>query len=558
MFSALKKAPAAIALLAFALAAPAAGAEVDYLIVSPKKFEPLAREWAGYREARGRRPRVLVSDEVMAGVGGLDARRAALQSAIRQAYREGGSAAGFAVLILGDTVSPEAPLASDRIPCGYTADRSEQTAEAGRREEDIATDNIYALADDGDEMPDFAVGRVPVRSLAAGRAALKKVKDYEAGRARGPWKRRLSFFASQGGFGAIDAVLEQVFTSMADEYIPYDFDLNMTYANPKSPYVTAPESFADTVIKRFNDGALVLTYVGHGHDRRLDDLRWEGRRYPIVRLEDLERVNAGARAPIFFVVACYTGRFDRADDRDCIAETMLARPGGPAAIIASSRVSHPYPNAILQKDFFDQVCKRRVSTLGEALKQAKRGLQSNFDKTRKRMDMLATFMVPKKEREELCRSHMSMYNLFGDPGLEIAYPGGEASLGLELSEPGLGRVSAGLKSGLEGRAILSLEVSRKTIIKELEAVPAGAGRSEALRRNYLKANDKVVRRWEVPVVDGRPRWAGALDLSVPEEGRYFLKLYAWGEGWDAAASRPLSAEELRVGPPRKRRAKVWY
>src|SRR5262249_38765178 len=110
-------------------------------------------------------------------------------------------------------------------------------------------------------------------------------------------------------------------------------------------YWPAP-SFAAEVVKEMNDGCLVFTYVGHGSPERFDDVRAGEQRFPIMDLKSALQVDTGRRNPVVAIIACSTGEYDR-PDRDCIAEVLLARPAGPAAVIASSRISHPFPNALI-------------------------------------------------------------------------------------------------------------------------------------------------------------------------------------------------------------------
>jgi len=508
----------------------------DMLIIAPAPLLPLAEDWARYRRSRGRRPRVLDLTKLRGEQDDPAKVAGALKAAI-SAWAAGVAKSPLpALLLLGDVPAFGAKsLGQDRIPCFYVIDDSEQTKEL-RSESTIATDNPYACLDE-DSIPELAIGRIPARSLSEGRTVLAKLERYESGSPRGPWRRRLTVFASKGGFGIVDKLLEILFTRLADRTIPYAYDLGMTYGNTSSAYAYAPDEFTDQIIRQVNEGALILNYIGHGRDRELDVIRWKGRRHRILAMKDLARIDVKGRHPIFLIVACYTGRYDRADDRDSIAETLIKQAQGPAAVIAASRVSHPYPNALIQKDFIELVCSERVAVLGEAFRAAKERLVRARDPSRRQLEMLSMLMIPPSEKRRLTRTHCGMYNLFGDPATRIQLPDSKAKLSIAVGAEGKAlRVALG--AGRSGEALVSLECERSKILRDLERVPEEREAAKAaLKRNYARANDKVVRSWRVPVRDGKLRWPGAPDLGLPgKPGRYYLKLYAWGADWDAAGS----------------------
>src|SRR5688500_11150065 len=118
----------------------------------------------------------------------------------------------------------------------------------------------------------------------------------------------------------------------------------MTYANPRSRYCYPVERFADRVVERTNQGALILAYVGHGKEERLDDitLPQPGGAKPIVHpILDVSHVPGvdSAGPPIMVALACLTGRYD--GPTPSIGEALLASGKGPVAFLGASRISHP-------------------------------------------------------------------------------------------------------------------------------------------------------------------------------------------------------------------------
>lgn len=529
-------------------------AATDYLIVTPDNLAPVAKAFSDYRKSKGYETQILPISKLYDEKTHYSSRAWIIRDAVTKIYQKSDKSKPFYLLIIGDTVSNKMPLTTmERVPCYYSKDNSEQTASVGRKDATIATDNFYGCVDFKDDIPEIAVGRVSVKTVKEGLAVLGKIKRYEASTKNGSWRRKLTFFASEGGFGVLDRLLEWLFTRMADQYIPYDFDLNMTYANPGSPYVYLPDRFSNKIIQRANEGSLILTYIGHGHDTVLDTLRWRGRRYPILTYKDLDKIQCQGRYPIFFVVACFTGRYDRGNDTDCIAEKLLKNEKGPSAILASSRISHPYSNSVLQKDFIDQVCRKRIKTIGEAMRRAKAAMCLNFDRQRRQLELFSVLMVPKKERVELARTHCSMYNLFGDPAMIIQMPD-KLLMRLTKSKDGQGKktLKVLLPEDAVGQALVTLESERSTILRPVlktlpEDLSTNAAR-ELVKQSYRNANNKVVRSWKVEVKDGQLVWPKAPDLTLPQiSGKYYVKVYAWGKGWQKAGSLPLGELPRSVG-----------
>lgn len=529
-------------------------AATDYLIVTPDCLAPVAKAFSDYRKSKGYETEILPISKIYDEKSFYSSRAAMIRNAVTKVYQKSDKSKPFYLLIIGDTVSTKLPLTTmDRVPCYYAVDNSEQTASVGRKDATIATDNYYGCVDFKDDIPEIAVGRISVKTVKEGLRVLKKIKAYETKAKNGPWRRKLTFFASEGGFGILDRLLEWLFTRMADQYIPYDFDLNMTYANPGSPYVYLPDRFSNKIIERANEGSLILTYIGHGHDKVLDTLKWRGRRYPILTYRDLDKIQCKGRYPIFFVVACFTGRYDRANGTDCIAENLLKNETGPSAILASSRISHPYANSVLQKDFIDQVCRKRIKTIGEAMRRAKSAMCLNFDRQRRQLELFSVLMVPKKERVELARTHCSMYNLFGDPAMTIQMPDRLLMrMGKSKKDKAKKSLEVLLPKGASGQAIVTLESERSTILRPvLKTLPADLSTDAArqtVKQSYRNANNKVVRSWKIEVREGQLVWPQDPDFTLPQiSGKYYVKVYAWGKGWQKAGSLLLGELPRSVG-----------
>lgn len=488
--------------------APPEPKPVDYLIVCADGLVDVAKEWAAWRTENGRVAAVQALE-------GIKKDAAPSLEEIKEAIRKhaGGDKPrdGFQCLLLGDCPNEKSEGYDRKTEIPWLLTPQLDSSPIKSRQVRVPTDNCYAdLIDDADHKPDIAVGRVPARTPDQARMALKKVKAYETAPA-GEWMRNLTFFAGEGRFGPIvDGLLEKLFMDFAEKSISQDYNLRMTYANISSSYAYAPSRFSKKVIEEANAGALVLCYMGHGSWDRLDNMYVvvDKKRltYPILRGEDVKDFNIpDGKLPVMLIVACDTGYMDH--EGECLAERVIFNEKAPVAVLASSRNSHPYANTLLQKAFMAEITERKRATIGEAMLLAKRELVEAKDPDRKELEAMAMMIMPSKaERDELNRSHISMYNLTGDPGLRLRHP--EWTLGAKLNDRN-GRLSVSVAISAQGKEAkdplaMRLEVSarRTAITGELKPVkpedlanPDAKAREAAektVAENHAVSNDKAI------------------------------------------------------------------
>jgi hypothetical protein len=278
----------------------------------------------------------------------------------------------------------------------------------------------------------IGLGRVPVASDEEAFNILEKIKRYESLPATGAWRRRMTYVAGEGRFGPFDRLLESLFIRFADEILPPSFDLTMTYAKPGSPWCPPPSMVEQITLLRLTEGSLLFTYLGHGHAQGLDSMRVGGRRFPILRADALQDLPANDRLPIALLACCSTGWFDLAPkdgrERKSLAESMLLAAQGPIAIIAGTRPTHPYGNAVMQKELTRVLVASREATLGE-IDRATRIEMMHLDEQDRTLDRIvrpvALMTDWKLSLAALRLMHVRMYVLFGDPMLRVIDHGEE-------------------------------------------------------------------------------------------------------------------------------------
>jgi hypothetical protein len=463
-----------LAALLLAAAASSAAAQ-DVVVVTPKEFEPSLAAWRAHREKRG----VAVAvREPGADVG----------ATVREAWEKSGKKLRF-VMLVGDV---------EKVPCALVPRKASEPVATMEPDPDIATDAPYGDVD-GDGVPDLAVGRVPADTPAEAKAYLDRVVAYETDADFGDWRRKLNVVAGTGGFGpVVDGALEALTRNLLGALTPA-VDVTMTYAFTFSAYCPPPAEFADYAVKRWNEGALVVAYVGHGSSRNVDSCRFGKETYPILGMDQVAQIGALRGAPVSMFVACSTGHFDGA--RDCLAEEMLKRPKGPVAVIASSRVSSPYSNGVIAKEMLDVLYRIEAPTAGELLTSVKRRLLDppEGDEMRGRIEQLGqTYARDPAVRRADREDHVFLYNLLGDPTLAIARPARlDVAAPAEIAPGATLRVTG--RAAFDGTATFEL-IRRNEPLPKLP--PGGKKTPEQFREAYEAANRHGVAKVEISVKTG--------------------------------------------------------
>ncbi len=492
--------------------APPVVAGLDYLIIAADPLMKSAQRFADFRKSTGQFVELTAASTLVAGKNQLEASKA-IQAHVKARYEARDPAKAFYVLIVGDA---DEGVTNDTVPAAAWNDPETSLA--------VTTDNVYADMN-GDDIPDLALGRIPARTDEEVDRVLAKVRAYESTYTVGAWNRRLNIFASTSGFGEpADTLIEQLVFNIVEE-IPYEYDLTMTYARKDSPYVFVPEKFSDKVYERISEGALMVTYVGHGFKDGFATLDWSGRSFPILDTSQLSKITASAKMPILTLIACATGAFDEGES---ISEKILKSPTGPVAVLSSTEDSQPYPNAIFVRELGQVMALTREPTLGLAFVSAKKRMIDNADALRVMIDQRAGGLLMPAVRASQKKSHLYMYTLFGDPAMRIAYPGKGALTAPATAAPGATFDVTATLTGLgEGRALVTLETARTKIPGAITPVPADgdATRDTVIAENYAVANDKVVAKVDATFTTGSLVTTVTVPSDLPA-GDYQLKVYA--------------------------------
>jgi hypothetical protein len=246
---------------------------------------------------------------------------------------------------------------------------------------ETASDNWFVDLDD-DTLPDMAIGRLPAKRAAEVEAVVDKIMSYERSPASGEWHRRVLFVADDD-----QPAFEATSDDLVESYLPPDYLVVKVYLSA----FAAPEESEARIIEEINEGAAIVTYVGHA---ALDV--WAKER--MFSSQDIASLHNGAKSPFVVTMTCLDGYFHH-PKLDCLAEDLLLAEGkGAVACFAPTSESLPSDQDALAKALFEALFADDAPTIGEAVMRAKRNLPQGGH-----------------GYEDLDET----YTLFGDPALRL-------------------------------------------------------------------------------------------------------------------------------------------
>ena len=382
---------------------------------------------------------------------------------------------------------------------------------------------------DGDAIPEVPIGRLPFREPATVRMYLDRVRDYETVVPVGEFNKIMRAYAGEGGFGPeIDGALEMVAGWIFDE-MSYDFDLFMTYAASTSNYYLPYAEWDAEYNQRYQDGAVLIPYIGH----------------TLGQVTCCQQGPPARRAMLTFF-SCSDGTYHVADEVGCLAEDVLVRAEGPVAAMGATTVSHPYGNAVLPRELGHAIIDLHEPTYGKALNTAKYNAVHRHDSMRETIDATMRSFSD-EDLDYLITTHLTMYNLLGDPAVPLHLPEGRVrfdspdSITRGETITVEGRVWSDAKRApmKNGELLVTLEVQRSFIINDLTPRDPDNHDPETCKNNHQLANNKIAAS-ATTTVDNE---TFVIELTVPPdlplEAEYYLKGYASTATGDAMGSKKV-------------------
>lgn len=354
----------------------------DLLMIVPDGLQGDLAEYLSYREATGIDVEWVLVEDVLLEFGFGVNDPTAIRNFLRYIWLSAETVPSY-VMLIGDAtwdprgITDPSPTYCPAALCVYNA-----------------PDDYYFAVTEGDKVPDYSGGRVPINTINEWRYFVAKLKKAESSIDYGPWRIRYIFSADDERKTGNEADTwqhtrqtsdyAQNLPSWAEQQMVYlvDYPLNSTGLKPTAQ---------NDLISKWNSGSVLVNYIGHGNYRLLSHEELFEATGCIGRLQN------DWKLPVLYSASCEVGLFYRTTGQ-CIAEQAVLLPeAGTCASIAATRMTISISNGPMDNRFIQNCWSTgEKTTIGAALLSAKSG--NSYSSTE------------------------GQYVLFGDPSMQIGPP----------------------------------------------------------------------------------------------------------------------------------------
>lgn len=356
-----------------------------------------------------------------------------------------------------------------------------------------------------DLLPTFALGRIPVDTLAQADAVVDKIIAYESNPPTGPanqaFYRRIMLAAQ---FQCCRTDIEQegtaqrTFTEVSEFVRPAlaarGYDARRLYRRTISSRYTA-----DPTPRRYYDGTPLPAAIGpaggFGWDAGTADVRglfnegvvlafhrdhgWPGGwDTPRFSTENLPLQN-GALQPVIFSINCSSGVFDNETSGGAegvtsngvywVERILRQADGGAVGVIASSRVSPSWANSALARGLFNAIFPEVLPSYGGNTRHRRLGDILNHAKLYLLSQTGTTFVGG-----DSVRDMFFLYHVIGDPTLEIWTDAPSPFLNFNVQV--LGASQSTIELSFDAQGLAGSEITLYQQAAQIEGVmPIGRG-----------------------------------------------------------------------------------
>jgi hypothetical protein len=318
----------------------------DLVVISHAAFLPSLQPLEQFREQQGHRVVLVDVEDVYDEFSFGEKTPFALRRFLAQTYRRT-TMPRYVLLVGNATQDPRDYFGfgePDYVPTKLVPTTALETA----------SDDWFADAD-GDRHAELGIlGRLPVRSAYETAVIVNKILEYEQG-SDAPWTKSVLLVAQPPGPGDFDY---EGASAALKPLIPSDY----TVTALDSP--GTPRSRED-VIARINDGQMLVNFIGHGSVEQ-----WGG---DLLFGSDVPTLTNASRLPLVVAMNCLNGFFFSLFPEESLAESLLRAPnGGAVAVWASSSVTSPSWQTLMNRELVRQMFGGSPRSLGEMVAAAKR------------------------------------------------------------------------------------------------------------------------------------------------------------------------------------------
>ncbi|MGH9423372.1 MAG: C25 family cysteine peptidase, partial [Thermoanaerobaculia bacterium] len=200
-----------------------------------------------------------------------------------------------------------------------------------------------------DGIGDLPVGRIPVKTAAEAALVIGKIAS----------RTTPSLASSQKVLLVADSPDTFDFESeaaVAKNLMPGNFTVQtINIAQDPSPHTN--------IVNGFNGGSLLVDYMGHGSVEL-----WS---FNLFNSNDASTLSNGSNLPFVMAMTCLNGYFHDVFTESLASSLMKAPNGGAVAVWASSTLTDPFPQFLMNRELLRQLVGGTQPTVGDAIKLAK-------------------------------------------------------------------------------------------------------------------------------------------------------------------------------------------
>ena len=323
----------------------------DYLVITHETFVDALAALVALRAQQGYTPALIDIEDLYDEFSFGQKTPQALKDFLTRAQTSWPQPPRFAVLAGDATIDPR-----DYAGFGDADFVPTKLVDMDAAELESATDEWFADAD-ADGLPELAVGRLPMRTVAQAETMVAKLVTY-AQAAAGAWTKEVVLLADSD-----DPTWSfEVDAAQIRDVLPAGYTAHEVLAGAAGGTAAARTALFDLV----GQGQLLVNYLGHG-----STFVW-GKRADLLTSAD---VTGGwqpqAGLPVVVAMNCLNGFFQGIYGEESLAETFLRAPQGAVAMWASSSITYAAAQGAVNQEFIRLVFGGRTQTVGEAVVAAK-------------------------------------------------------------------------------------------------------------------------------------------------------------------------------------------
>lgn len=347
----------------------AAETSVDWLVIAPSQYQAVLQPLITQRNSQGLQTLVVDAQQIYDQFNGGSPTPQALSRFFKTVKTNWQKFPEY-VLLIGDFTTNHQTYeqAISNMPSYFV-----ESAFAGETASDLPLMDL-----DGDNLPDFVIGRIPVDNIRQLKNWVDKLVKYESSETRSGIDQIIAIADNQdGSFGEAAT----------------DFLAN--FSNGSETYLLQPEgdqeTAAETIRSFFDESTDLLAYFGHG------SIDIWGKEY-LFSVENVTQLGQNEMVPIIINLSCLTGYYIHPQNSSMAEALLFQEGGGSVAVIAPTSLTFQTYQTGLSTVLSNELQSDKNQKLGDIIKPAWRSMDPENSSS---LEVMQTFL------------------LFGDPAMTI-------------------------------------------------------------------------------------------------------------------------------------------